>query len=515
MGRETSPLSRQRDRRIKMSFNVTFYSFSKKLNSTKRPGTSIPSTTYSCDIKDSSNVTNPVLLMSYDFNDKINSLYNYCYIDIWKRYYFIKNFRYNSGLWEISLDVDVLATWKTYIGNSSQYIARSASKNNDDKYIDDLLIPTWHTDRQPQADFTNNFFGNNPKGTYVLGVKGPQSASNAGAITYYTLTQTGMNKVIETLCDSAFSGYKDIGTEMLKSQYDPYRYIASCKWFPYTVNSTKAITAINFGWYTVNVPEGQAGIAADVQHFYTNTLRIPKHSQENIVGKFLNSSKFFTINMYIPGYGVYDLNPDLVSDHEFLEVHLTVDHATGQGVYSLDLHDELIINSPIAILNCNIGVDMPIVSMQINYPTLNSNISTSNVLDKLIGDFLSLTFPATLYQKGFSVESMEDSSIGGSLMTAYRMIGAHVNGSSLSVNSIGSTGNRSIWNYHSEILIWGISNIYSAPSYSDVGHPYYEHDTISNHSGYLLVINPHIEAPATNTELMSINNFVGSGFFYE
>lgn len=203
-----------------MSFNVTFYSFSKKLNSTKRPGTSIPSTTYNCDIKDSSKVTTPVLLMSYDFNDKINSLYNYCYIDIWKRYYFIKNFRYNSGLWEISLGVDVLATWKTYIGNSSQYIARSASKNNDDKYIDDLLIPTWHTDRQPQGYFSQSFFGNNPGGSYVLGVKGPQPASNAGAITYYTLTQTGMNKVIETLCDSAFSGYKDIGAEMLKSQYD-------------------------------------------------------------------------------------------------------------------------------------------------------------------------------------------------------------------------------------------------------------------------------------------------------
>lgn len=496
-----------------MSFVVTFYSFSKKLNSTKRPDNTVTSVTYNCDIKDSSSVLNPVLLVSYDFNSKIEGLYNYCYIPIWNRYYFIRNYSYASGLWEISLNVDVLATWKPYIGNTRAFIARSASKVSTE-FIDDKVIPTWYADIASSYN-TSNFFGGGEKGTYVLGVKGPSDDSTSGAITYYALTQTGMNKLLNTLCDSAFAEYQDIAVEILKSQYDPYNYIASCRWYPYTVASSKQVTAIKLGWYTVTVPSGQCGIAVADQFFFTNTLRIPKHSQENIVGKFLNSTKFFTINMYLPGYGVYELNPDVVAQTEFLEVHLTVDHATGQGIYTLDLHDDLIINSPIAILNCNIGVDIPITTMQLNAPYLNPSSSLGGIITKTLGMIGEVVFPSSEIKKGFYA-SDELRSGGWTIPTFITTI---ANGSNLSVNSVGSTGNRAAYevgpNGGAEIAIWGVSSLVRAPNYDDVGYPYFKEDLISNHNGYLSVINPHITAPATNEELVNINNFVEGGFFYE
>ena len=52
--------------------------------------------------------------------------YNYAYISDFGRYYFINDITYDKGIWVMTLNVDVLATYKTTIGSTSTYLLRSS-----------------------------------------------------------------------------------------------------------------------------------------------------------------------------------------------------------------------------------------------------------------------------------------------------------------------------------------------------------------------------------------------------
>ena len=113
--------------------NINFYTFSKKENSTKRPTGA--GTVLSCNIKSRSSIVNPFIEL------KTNpTAFNYCYIPSFNRYYYISDITFDSGLWLVTCRIDVLATYKTEIGNTSMYILRSSERSNGE--IVDTLFPT-------------------------------------------------------------------------------------------------------------------------------------------------------------------------------------------------------------------------------------------------------------------------------------------------------------------------------------------------------------------------------------
>ena len=117
--------------------------FDKEVNSTKQINISGPTTPNFTNIevklKAPCSIMSPVIVLTDDVYDPS---WNYCYIYIWHRFYFIHDAVINTGQrWELTLGVDVLATWKSQILASTAYVARSAS--NYSNFIPD---PTWsHT----------------------------------------------------------------------------------------------------------------------------------------------------------------------------------------------------------------------------------------------------------------------------------------------------------------------------------------------------------------------------------
>ena len=109
---------------------INFYTFAKKINSTKQPTGN--GTQLDCNIKAPSSIINPVLEIT---TSPIS--FNYCYIPAFSRYYYINDITFDRGLWVISCSVDVLASYKTTIGNSSCYVTRS-SQNFDGDIMDNL-----------------------------------------------------------------------------------------------------------------------------------------------------------------------------------------------------------------------------------------------------------------------------------------------------------------------------------------------------------------------------------------
>lgn len=93
---------------------------------------------YDVIIKTPSNVITPIVTITT--NDNI-SQYNYGYIPDFGRYYYITSIKpIVYGVWEVTLKVDVLMTYKNQLGNFEVIIERSASSFT--PYLNDPDIKT-------------------------------------------------------------------------------------------------------------------------------------------------------------------------------------------------------------------------------------------------------------------------------------------------------------------------------------------------------------------------------------
>ena len=121
---------------------------------------------YSCTLKDTTSVLNPVLILKT--SDPVYN-YNYLYIQEFGRYYFINDIRsVNNNVWEISAHVDVLETYSTAILANSAVIKRQASQYN--LYLDDPDFHAYNYERIQTLKFPANTFNKNLN--YVLVVNG-------------------------------------------------------------------------------------------------------------------------------------------------------------------------------------------------------------------------------------------------------------------------------------------------------------------------------------------------------
>ena len=117
-----------------MSFKVNFWAFSKRPNSTKRPSTTADNS-FDCTLKGPCSIMAPVFEVNYGNAGTDPIGYNYCYVDAFDRYYWVSDWVNDGPIWECRAIEDELATWKTAIGSSSQYILRS-SHSSDGSIVD-------------------------------------------------------------------------------------------------------------------------------------------------------------------------------------------------------------------------------------------------------------------------------------------------------------------------------------------------------------------------------------------
>lgn len=102
--------------------DITFYNITKRLNSTARPSGS--GTVYSCVLKENTSILSPVLKLQLSTKPD----YNYFKFD--DRYYWITDIiSITNDIWQISGTVDVLATFKGHINNTSAFVLYDSTPN--------------------------------------------------------------------------------------------------------------------------------------------------------------------------------------------------------------------------------------------------------------------------------------------------------------------------------------------------------------------------------------------------
>lgn len=319
-----------------------FSGFSKKANSTKRPTGTV---TRSLDgvLKEPCSMSAPVLQISRFPNDASPYDYTYAIIPKYGRFYFIEDWVWSSGLWECHMSVDVLATYKNDIGAQSEYILRTNSTTNFNGEITDTIYPATTDFSSRETTLQNAFSTDISQGCYIVGIiSGGEDYTSVGAITYYAMTASEFSDLKELLFSNAnlqimdiIDSYgepkvTDLSKQVLKTMYNPYQYIVSCMWFPFTksaISSSYPVQSFMIGWW--GYPLSGSRIYAQTLEFGESVLQLTNHPQSATRGSYLNYAPY-TRRTLIGRFGTVPIDNSYLKNGDTISIGYHVDLITGQ-----------------------------------------------------------------------------------------------------------------------------------------------------------------------------------------
>lgn len=311
-----------------MALRVTLFNFKKVANSTAIPPES-GSVTHVV-LKDSTSFLTPQLVLQTVASDTNPTNWNYAYISDFKRFYFIRDWTYNHGLWTASLEVDVLGSWRDEIGGSVQYVLRS-SHSFDGKVYDDVY-PALADITYDASSVTPNPWDDNialSEGGYVIGVISKETGA-VGSTKYYYLKQSGINELCQALMDdTSWLGrdFGDVSDDMVKAVVNPFQYIISATWFPFTLPVLPVSRNFQAGWY--EIPSIPCAPLSTVEFGKFGTVTIPKHPQAAERGVYLNCPPYTNYILSVGPFGEHQIDGRELTNDTSLTISILVDLMTG------------------------------------------------------------------------------------------------------------------------------------------------------------------------------------------
>lgn len=471
---------------------VTLYQFTKRLNSTKQP---MPSDgkIFTCQLKDETSFMNPVLrfapntLTSGLFSP---SAYNYASIPYWQRFYYITDWTYINGEWEATLSVDVLASFKGQIGSTSAYVVRANSDFN--TYVADGLYPATTdcsivTTKLGQSIDINH-------GCYIVGITNcVDSLYRKGAVTYYALTESDLNKLLQFMYSGSIynlSSITDIEEGLYKAIQNPIQYITSCVWVPIeaSIISSHASAPLDFGYWQ-NVSGTSGRILEGVIFGKTNYYKLPDHPQLSR-GRYLNYSPYSKYTLYYPPFGGISIDSNFRNAGDYLCIQLSVDCTNGQS---------------------NLRLSMQTTSTDEDY-------TRRKVIVERAGQ---AGVPIQLSQAGSDLISGV-TGIGSTVISALSgnytgaasgILGTAAGLTETKANSLGYNGSF-LATFDYPILVSEFYKI-AEEDRSELGRPLMAVRTLGSLSGYIKIAEDDHAFSGTSQENEQINRYLVGGFFYE
>ena len=474
---------------------VRFYTFTKKLNSTARPTGTY--TEYDCVIKTSSDVITPTIELQMGLTSN-PSAFNYCYIPDYNRYYWVKDWTFFNHIWIATLNVDVLATWKPYIGNTDMYVLRSSAQY--DGSLSDNMYPTKADVTVEEKVFPNAYAKEFSKGFFVVGVFG--GGNNAVSMTYYSMKGTDFAIFLQNLYsfavddDSIWGGATGLYKGARNAIFDVSSYIKSCKWYPRNpasnlnqVSSIK-VGAINItGLTAYTIPDSAVG---ENLVFGYNTWQLPKHPQARSRGKYCNVAPFSRYKLLYMPFGSFDLNSALVGQYDYIRTRVAIDCISGQAILTVHLTNDL-NNDPDGITlmtaNTQFGVDIPIAVSSTAVPSIASGLAGAGI---------------SLRRK---TKNWGSAIISG-IMAITELVIPQLDSISNAMGSIGSV------NYQHNALTCEFYAIADEDNDCN-GRPLCKVRKPSVLGGYIEGEAGTFSAPATIDEMEDVKRFIENGFYYE
>lgn len=417
---------------------------------------------------------------------------NYANVIPWGRLYFISNWVNENGLWTAQMEVDTLATFKTQIGNSTQYVLRAASAF--DGNIADSQYPTTcrNSMRRTLPDFPwASSFG---AGRYVIGIINGDS-SGVGSVSYYVFNMSGFNELKNYLFSTTSwidpGDSIEISEDLLKALFNPFQYIVSCKWFPFVPGTSgSSVTTLSFGHWEVPISSGSCWrLQSDALFFQSMSFSVPKHPLQSTRGDYLNLNPYSRYTLIFNPICVMQIDNTFLVETNTLNAYLSTDLITGEATLALSNGGTSNIFTQ---MNGVIGVDIQLAQTTTDHlgtfqGVINASESFSQIWNPLKwGSILSGT-------------------VGG--------ISSAVEASIPQLQTAGGTGKISDY-YFSPSLVGQFFELVEE-NQQGYGRPLCKRRVINTLSGFILCSDADVSIPGTKEENISIKRYMDSGFYYE
>lgn len=472
--------------------NATIYHFSKDNRSTARPtgGTSITGIVF----KENTSRENPILKIT---KSALNNDYEWNYINILGNYYYINDIVFlNNDIFELHCSIDVLATYKTEIEASTQYVVRSTHGADKNGYIPDNAYPMTNSVSYEHAvasstNWLTNF------GTAVLGVLGP----NAGdTTTFYEMSTLRLTTLIRALYAIDVTQELSIATielGLLKTLYDPIKYMTSCILLPYTYSGTGNTSTISCGY--IDLPLGDEVVKrvnSNEGRGFTTSITYSDHPQAATRGKYLNNSPYTQRLLTVMPFGTFNIDCSKLNDFENkLRLEITCTKSDGNAmleVYTLPTSSGN--RNTLFWSNAQLGVHVPLYQSDSIFKQTFSLLGqqTSVISSALTGNFAAI--PGSCAQWINTVNTahapevhMVGGSSGSFLISATSTVGG------ISLPRLDST--------FYEVV----------PVDNNLGYMVCDNKVLGNMNGFNICQNSRIALNAPSVDIEAVKNYMNSG----
>lgn len=494
-----------------MSFQVKFLSFTKRENSTSTPSAAQINAAYgaNCVLIDDTSIMNPTFKIENPYNAILT--YNYCYVQMFNRYYFITDIRNYRNFWYISCTCDVLATYKTAIGNSSHYVLRAASEY--DLTISDSAYPA-KTAINTYIDYVDG--GTDPLKwsnghCYIVGIVGQGRAltEQYGSLVYYIFKPAAMGKFLEYLMTNIDSWSNLTGqytTGVQQALINPIQYIKSCICMPFNKDDIVGsdVASVKFGYYEWTVPSGDLYTVETVTD--TNIVKtkdisyidIRKHPQAATRGSYLNCQPFSKYTLHYGPWGDIDLDPMLLNGNNKIILETLYDLVSGVGrliVKGNVATERILYNGTVKI-----GVD----------------VNLSQVYKDALG--YESTFTHSLFSSisaGINVGMGNLADIPKGLDIATSGVQNMTRLNYPTVSGVGDSGCYLPFHDTQNLYLLSKFNNIVDENLTEIGRPLCATRQINTLSGYILCSGADCQITGTQEEAIKVNQYMNTGFFYE
>ena len=501
-----------------------FSGFAKKDNSTKRPSGTVD-LSLNGTLKEPCSITRPIFKIENLSPDVTHSVYTYASIPAFHRFYFIADWKWVDGLWECTMEEDVLATWKNEIGNATEYVLRTDSTTDYNGDVSDTTYPAT-TDFVRKLDYApvNAFVTDLTAGCYVVGIisggTSSGSAHSVGAITYYAMTASefealksmlfsednlGIMGIIDTSTTPPTPLVSDVSQEVLKTMYNPYQYIVSCVWFPFDktlIPSSQRtdVTAFYIGWW--GYPLSGSRINAQVVELGGETITLTSHPQSATRGSYLNYAPY-TQRTLIGRFGTIPLDTSYLKLSDQIRINYMFDLISGVCRCTIDARYDTgssIAYDTIAVRNFLAGVPVQLAQVGIDY--LGTAVSALNTVNGVIGGAVSGFMSGGIAGAVTGAISSTANGIYNTLQSAMPQVETSgSNGSFLSPSL-----RTYILTHHYKIVDEDIAHR---------GRPLCAMRQLNTLTGFILCADGELDISCLDEERNKINEYLTTGFFWE
>ena len=340
-----------------MAHTIYLGTFSKHENSTAQPNIT-GWASFDVNFKEGADISAPEITLSAS----LSSVIDFNYAKMLDRYYWIRRKNaFRNGLIVMQLEIDVLATYKTEIGNADLYILRSSNAYTSG--MKDTYYPMTgeivRNQYEIRAAVSNTF----SSGVYVVNVMGKNDAT--GTSTLYQFTPVQFSELVRHLM-AITDGFDltDIVDQIKNAVFKPMEYINSVMWFPEAFASSPVAAAdLYIGYWPGNVACSR--ITDPVLHLNSGAAYTPtvfKHPQAATRGSYLNFAPYTQYTIDFPPFGIIPLDTTQLKEQTYVSIDLYVDALTGVGVLTgTSIGSETATHARLFNISAQYGVQLPLL----------------------------------------------------------------------------------------------------------------------------------------------------------